>query len=297
MTVAAVWKDRARRTGHAALMAGAVLGAMAACQTFITPDRPNIAGIAAGLDGKTAQVCAFGTQFVTAYLEATTADRLTLNGYITLPPTAKLPKTSALVIDSASCYTAAPKITVGDSQIWSVFVATLQRSYPGALAERGFYQVPVSLTRDQPRAVDAPAARSQPGSGIDVKTGYPISIDAASPLYSLASGFVAAYLTGTPALDRYITGDSGLAAVGGYPSAIVTAVETAEQLPDQPANNTVGHLLVHVAARTVSPDVFVTYTYPLTLKATDATWMIAAIDTAPRINRTQPAPAGKEDTP
>lgn len=295
MTVAAVWKDRLRRTGHAALMAGAVLGAMAACQTFITPDRPNIAGIAAVGDGKTTQVCGFGAQFVTAYLQATTADRLNLARYITLPTTAKLPKTPALIVDSAYCYTAAPKTTIGDTQIWAVFVTTLQRPYPGAPTEPGFYQVSISLTRDQPRAVEVPAARSQPGSGVDVKTGYPISVDAASPLYSLASGFVAAYLTGTPALDRYITGDSGLAAVGGYPSAVVTAVESAEQLSDHPGANTVGHLLVHVAARTVSPDVFVTYTYPLTLASADGTWMVKAIDTAPRINHTQPAPAGKEE--
>jgi hypothetical protein len=269
---------------------------MAACQTFVTPERPNIGAIAASLDGKTTQVCAFGTQFVTAYLTATTADRLTLAAYVTLPPTAKLPKTPALLVDSAGCYTAAPKTTLGDTQIWAVFVTTLQRPYAGAPTERGFYQVPVALTRGLQRAIGVPAARSAPGAGVDVKTGYPVSVDTTSPLYSLASGFAAAYLTGTPALDRYITGDSGLAAVGGYPSAIVTAVQADQQLPDHPAAGTAGHLLVHVAARTISPDVALTYTYPLSLKAADGTWMVAAIDTIPTVNpHTQAAPAGKEE--
>lgn len=290
MTAAKTWSVRAIRVGKASVAIGAALGAMAACQTFVTPDQPDIAGIASGLDGRTSQVCAFATQFVAAYLPATTTDRLKLGQYVTLPNNVQLPKTPALLVDMAGCYTAKPKTTAGDAQVWVVFVSTLQRTYPGAPPERGFYQVNVTLDSDIPRALDVPAARNPPGPGVDVQTAYQNAIPPNTPLYSLVSGFVAAYLTGTPALDRYITGDSGLSVVGGYQSATVTAITAAGRLADTPSDGVTAHLLATVNARTISPDVAVTYSYPLELQAASGTWMVAGIDTTPQINpHTKPA--------
>lgn len=280
-----IWRARTRQAGRAAVAAGAALGAMSACQTFITPENPDVPGIASRLDSETSQVCAFATQFVTTYLQATASDRAELGHYVTLQPADKLPKTPALLVDAAVCYAAKPKTAFADTNVWAVFVNTLQRTYPGAAQTRGFYQVNVGLTNDTPRALQLPTARNTPGDGADIATTYTAAIPTESPIYSLVSGFTSALLTGTPALDRYITATSGLAVIGGYQSAVLTSVTGTEQPPQTPSEGATTHVLAVVQARTISPDVAVTFTYPLTLKAASGTWTVAAIDTLPQISR------------
>ena len=203
-----------------------------------------------------------------------------------------------MFVDSASCYTAAPKGNVGEVAFWAVFVATLQRPYAGAGATPGFYQVSVAVTHGALRAVGVPLVRSQPGVGADMKTAYSIGLQPSSPVYSLVSGFVAAYLTGTPALDRYVTGNSGLSAVGGYQGVNVAAVTASALVPEHPGNKAVAHVLVTVAAETISPDVWVNYDYPLTLQAAAGTWLVKAVDTTPQINpHTKPAPVATQEVP
>ncbi|MBV8348955.1 MAG: conjugal transfer protein, partial [Mycolicibacterium sp.] len=169
----------------------------------------------------------------------------------------------------------------------------------------GFYQVTVAVTHGALRAVGVPLARSQPGLGADMKTAYSIGVEptitvngdtSPNPVYSLVSGFAAAYLTGTPDLARYITGDSGLAPVGGYQGVNVAAVAATASVPQHPGDKAIAHVLVNVAAQTISPDVWVNYEYPLTLEAAAGTWLVKAIDTTPQISpHTKPVPAGSQE--
>jgi len=292
----AAWQtrlDRLKRAGRALTAVGAVLGAAAACQTFITPPHPDITGTTQTQLSRAAQVCAFATEFITVWLPATEADRLTLTSYLTLPAAVKLPKTAALGVDAAGCFTALPKGRIGATDVYAVFVSTLQRPYPAAAAARGFYQVPVGLTGGQPRALGPPTPRGVPGPGLDVKTRYPTVVDSRHPTYSLVAGFVAAYLTGTPALDRYIAADSGLTAVGGYQSVQLSAVAATGPIPTPAPDAAVTHVLAQVTARTISPDVYITYSYPLTLTAAGGTWMVKTIDTIPQLG-TDTAPVDTE---
>ncbi|MCV7231821.1 conjugal transfer protein [Mycobacterium branderi] len=297
MALSKTWEDRLRRlrsasrtAGRAAIAVGALLGAIAACQVFITPQRPDIAGIARQTDNQAAQVGSFAKDFIVTWLTATAADRAALQRFITIPAEKALPSTPPYVVTSPNCHMVAAPDTVGDMSIYTAIVSVMQRPYASAPPTLAFYQVPISMWHRRLRVIGTPTARNDPGPGADIKTAYTNALSSDSPLYSLVSGFVAAYLTSTSGLDRYVTAGSGLAPIGGYQTAVVTSAATDRRIPEHPAPKERIHLQARVSAQT-SQFAAIDFSYPLTVENSDGTWMVAAIDLSPQISPdTEPKP-------
>ena len=97
----------------------------------------------------------------------------------------------------------------------------------------------------------------------------------------LVSGFISAYLTKTGGLDRYVTADSRLIALGdAYQSATVTALSATSTPTGAPRDGDTVRVLARVIAITsqYAPTDLV---YPLTLTGVGGRWCVAAIDRAP----------------
>jgi Conjugative transposon protein TcpC len=293
------WQARLRRSrrrsgalARLAVAVGAVLGAAAACQVFVTPAHPDIGGIAQQTDNRQAQVGGFAADFVVTWLTATTADRASLQRFITIGDgaTLALPTTPAAVITAPHWVSVVNRGTAGDTTIYAATVSVNERPYASASPTRAFYRVGVAMWNYQLRVIDVPARINDPGPGVDVKTGYPNTLSADSPLRSLVSGFIATYLTATTGLDRYVVAGSSLAPIGGYQTAVLTSVATDRPVPSSPAPGEQVHVLAHVTAQT-SQFATINFAYPLTVENTAGTWMVAAIDLTPEISGNS-GPAG-----
>jgi len=279
------WRGHSRALARVAVAVGAVLGAAAACEVFVTPPRADIAGIAQQVDNRQAQVGGFAADFVVTWLTATTADSASLQRFITIGDgtTLALPTTPAAVITAPHWVSVVNRGTVGDTTTYAATVSVNERPYASASPTRAFYRVGVAMWNYQLRVIDVPARINGPGPGVDVKTGYPNALGADSPLHSLVSGFIATYLTSTTGLDRYVVAGSSLAPIGGYQTAVVTAASTDRPVPAKPDPGEQLHMLAHVIAQT-SQFATINFAYPLTVENSDGTWMVAAIDLTPEIS-------------
>jgi hypothetical protein len=277
------WHSNVRTAAMVALSAAAVFGAAAGCRVFLAPERPNIAAIAQRVGNQADQVGAFASDFVVTWLTATTAQRATLQRFITLPGNAlTLPATPAAVVTAPQVVSVIRTGTAGEADVYAATVSVTERPYASAQSTRSFYRVPVSMWNYQPRALTLPARINGPGPGADFRTAYPHALSADSPVHALVRGFLSTYLTSTTGLDRYVLAGSGLSPVGGYQSAAVSALSADRPVPDNAAPDAQLHLLTTVKAQTAQ-FATVTLVYPLTVENSGGTWMVAAIDLAPAI--------------
>ena len=272
-------------------MSGAsVFGAAAGCKVFLAPDRPDIAAIAQRVGNQQDQVGGFACDFVVTWLTATTSQRAALARFISLPdPGPALPTTPAAVVTAPQTVSVIHTAAAGETDLYAATVSVTERPYASAQSTRAFYLVPVSMWHHQPRAVTLPSRINGPGPGADIRTAYRQALAADNPVYALVRGFVETYLTATTGLDRYARAGSGLAPIGGYQSAIVTAAAADRAVPDAPPPGTRIHVLATVVAQTAQ---FATLnlTYPLTVENSGGTWMVAAIDLFPQIAESDPNP-------
>ena len=258
MTMSRTWQARLRRLraqgsriGRAAVVAGAIFGAAAGCKVFLAPDHPDIAATAQRVGNQQDQVGAFAADFVTTWLTATTAQRATLQRFITLPDNViQLPATPAAVVTTPQVVSVIHTGTVGDAELYTATISVNQRPYASAESTRAFYRVPVSMWTYQPRALRLPARVNGPGPGADFKIIYRQALSADSPIFGVVSGFIRTYLTATTGLDRYVLANTVLAPVGGYQSAVLTSASADRPVPDTAAPGTQIHVLATVVAQT-----------------------------------------------
>ena len=305
MALSNTWQARLRRArvigrgaGVVAVSVAAAAGGAAGWRVFVAPERPDIAGIAQQVGNTRDQVGAFATDFVVAWLTATTtcgqipgpveascrdADRAVLAGYISVPDgAAALPRTPAAVVTLPQSVSVIEAGAAGEAQLYTAIVAVSERPYASAPPVRAFYQVPVSLWHFAPRALAMPARINGPGPGADIRLGYRQPLPPDSPVLAVVDGFLRASLTAGTGLDRYVVAGTALAPVGGYASTVVTSVLALEPIPDDPPPGTEVHVLATVAAQT-SQFATVTMTYPLRVANHGGTRMIAGLDLVPAV--------------
>ncbi|MGW2689259.1 conjugal transfer protein [Streptomyces sp. NPDC001414] len=157
-----------------------------------------------------------------------------------------------------------------------------------------------------PAQVAAPAALKPGGLAYETDRGS----SSADPSVETASGFLAAYLTGTTELDRYTSPGTRLQPISPtpYAEAKVTEVQddsTSASQQKVPADRTVLHQLVQVDATDLGGST-VSLSYALTLKSRAGRWEVASVDDAPALRtsgtpsaapHTAPAPDAAEATP
>jgi hypothetical protein len=237
-------------------------------------------------------VGAFAADFVTTWLTATTNQRSALQRFITLADnTVALPTTPAAVVTTPQVVSVIHTGTVGDAELFAATISLNERPYASAEATRAYYRVPVSMWNYQPRALAMPARVNGPGPGADFKITYRQALSADSPVFAVVSGFIRTYLTATTGLDRYVVANTVLAPVGGYQSAVVTTAAADRPVPDTAPSDAEIHVLANVTAQT-SQFANVSLVYPLTLKNSGGTWMVAAIELMPEVGDTEPNPSG-----
>jgi hypothetical protein len=277
------WRGHTRAAATVALSAAAVFGAAAGCRVFLAPQHTDIAAIAQRVGNQADQVGAFASDFVVTWLTATTAQRSALARFITLPDTAMtLPTTPAAVITAPQVASVIHTGTAGGADVYAATVSVTERPYASAQSVRSFYRVPVSMWNYQPRALMLPARINGPGPGADVRVAYPQALSADNPVAGLVRGFVSTYLTSTTGLDRYVLADSGLAPVGGYQSATVSALAADRPVPPNAPPGAQLHVLATVTAQTAQ-FATITLAYPLAVENSGGTWMVAAIELAPQL--------------
>ena len=104
------------------------------------------------------------------------------------------------------------------------------------------------------------------------------------PAYSVASGFLTAYLTGDGQVERYVTAESKLIGVpGAYQSITVSGITAVSPPPTTPADGQTVRVLATVTAIN-SQYAPTELSYPLTLTGVGGRWLVAAIDFAPAVS-------------
>ncbi|MEU1628190.1 conjugal transfer protein [Streptomyces sp. NPDC020096] len=188
---------------------------------------------------------------------------------------------------------------------------------PGSAGALRYFQVAVRSSDSAGHgglvAVALPAEVSAPGQAQPPALNYGPSHPAQSsdPAVQTLQGFLAAYLTGSEGLDRYLSPGTTLAPVTPAPYTAVQISQIAgpdgsdgDQSQTVPRDGTRRHLLVDVAA-TAPGGVTRPLTYAVELAARAGRWEVASLEAAPQLATTSngaqapsavPAPAVSPST-
>ncbi|MFD8725451.1 conjugal transfer protein [Streptomyces sp. NPDC059629] len=237
------------------------------------PDKPTaVRTAAAGNPSGYAQV------FLGAWLRSSAGDETSAQARLaqSMAPDVDLPEPAADAQSAPQSVTAVRSAQRGTGA-WSVTVAA---QYAGGSVR--YYAVPVVADRSGssfavtgvPGVVAGPARAKVPASpyGVSVPDG---------DLSSALGEFLAAYLTGSGEVDRYLAPGVNLTAVSPAPYTAVSveqvlAVEEAAAAEKVPADGTKVRVLVRVEAQDAGGRWPVAY--ELTLKARSGRWEVAALE-------------------
>lgn len=281
---------------------GAALGALsfvilvfsAACST---PD--DVSAQARSAVNRAAAVSSFAQDCVSTWLTATAKDAAAVQDCTTVASgELKLPTTPLVLIGNPSVVAVTYSGKAGrdaDTDLYSVIVGVNQRPYGSATPLRALYRVSVLLNNYGTRLTTLPARIGGLGAGADLPTNYPVTVGPQEQMFTLAAGFLDAYLTPVGGVDRYVTADSGLVTLGAvYQSVWVTSVSASATPPVGAPDGSVVRLLVHASAsaskvsdeqkkrRQYPPSIQMVY--PLSVLKASGQWQIAAIDESPTMS-------------
>lgn len=297
-TLTNTWRRRltggARSAGRiilAVLVASAAINGIALVwRAIFPPSPPPIAAIAHQAGNQTDLAKAFAIDCVTTYLTASTTQSADLSRCFPHPEKLSVPTTPALIVSFPTAYATRPAHPRDDVTTYAVLVGVTEQSYPTASPTRAYYQIAVGVYHNAgPRALDNLARVDPPPPGADVELGYPVTITANTPLFTMLSGFVGSLLTTSGALERFTTTDSGITPVRCYAKAVVTTAQAATNPTDNPADNT--ELPVHITVSARRPDYTqIDLSYSLTLRSVGGSWFVAQIDAIPVLADTTPTP-------
>lgn len=301
-TLNKVWKNRigdtrtsAGRVGRVAVSALATLAGLHLVWDLLFSSPPDLVGPARTVVNQSAVVSSFAQDFVSVWLTATSTNRGSLAQFISVKNhDLKLPPTPAVVIDAPTVVSVTYMGTAGRGGTADVFAAVVgvtERPYESAAPTRALYRVPVLWTKYGPRAIVLPARIGGTGPGADATMAYPDAVGQKDPVFAVVSGFISAYLAKAGGLERYVTEDSRLVALGdAYESATVTALLATATPTGAPRDGDTVRVLARVTAITsqYAPTELV---YPLTLIGVGGRWSVAAIDRSPVMsNEDDPVP-------
>ena len=158
---------------------------------------------------------------------------------------------------------------------------------------RRFFTVPVrydagALIAEALPAPVAPPAIAEPG-----RLGYRYTLPAQHPASTASGEFLAALLTGTGDVTRYVSPGTQISAITPAPYAEVRirnllVDQDPADLPEEPANGDELHELVTAEARS-SAGQAISVQYSLTLTAREGRWEVRAMEPAPRLAADQAA--------
>lgn len=297
-TLTNTWKRRLTASAHGAgrmvltmlVVSATINGIAVVWRAVFPPPPPPIASIASQIANQADLAKAFAIDCVTTYLTASTTQATDLGRCFPHADALAVPTTPALIVSSPTAYASRPHDSGNDVTTYAVMVAVTELPYPTARPTRAYYQIPVSIFHNTgPRALDNLSRVDPPPPGSDLKLGYPVTVTANTPLFTMLSGFITCYLTKSPGLERFITTSSGLSPLAGYANATLTDTQAATNPPDNPADNT--ELLVHIDVSARRPDYTqITLSYPLTLQSAGGNWFVAHIDALPVLADATPTP-------
>jgi hypothetical protein len=201
-------------------------------------------------------------------------------------------------------------ITRVEDHLWSVTVAATVATTGSEPPERRYFQVPVLYADGGAvRAQTLPSPVAGPAVAEPAPLGYRYRAVPTEPVAAAAGEFLAALLTGSGDVARYVAPGAPVTAITPPP---YRSVEIEEVLADQeppaggvaPGNGEQRHLLV-TAAATAGERQTVTVQYALTMAARDGRWEVQGIDPAPVISTPSasgqssesPAPSEPATTP
>lgn len=161
-----------------------------------------------------------------------------------------------------------------------------------------YFEVPVHLDAGGPVALALPAPVAAPGEAAQPpRLDYRYRAVQDDPVGVSVSQFLAALLTGTGDVTRYLSPGTAISSVtpAPYTAVAVTDIATDRELTPGaavPADGTHLRALV-TATATAAPQQQTTVQYPLTLTVRGGRWEITALDPAPALQPTAPGAASR----
>lgn len=305
MKITNTWKRRitagtghARRGGFVALVLFSSISGIAEVKRLVFPaPPPPIVSVSQSVINESDRVKTFAADCVESLLSGTITAGTDLSRCY--PDGRKYtPASGAKIVSDAKPKAIKYGPTTDEVSLYSVKVLVSEQLYPGAPKTPATYQIPVSVYQHTGlQAIDKIARLDPDPPGAYIPLGYPVTIEARkqdsselTPLFTSLAGFATAYLTNAGGLDRYTTANSGIAPLGAYTEATVTAAQAETTPPDTPADN--AELAVHIDVTARRSDYSQeTLSYPLTLRAGGGSWFVAQIDAMPAVSDLTPTPA------
>lgn len=270
---------------------------------------PSIEAVAAN-GPKSELVKALAVNFTRDFFQSSRTRPLDLSRYITNVNRGTLPITQQQFTNVEVEYWN-PDFSDGDLSLWTVVLSGQLDVQADPASPRVYYQVPVSLYKNAPRAMDYPSPASAPKLGVDMPSGYIVNIDTNGPIADTVLGFVKAYITADGNIERYVTTDSNLQPVTPAPySQVQFATQNENQGgalmgTDNPplTDGATVSVRARIAAQTTATNQVVV-PYRLTLTVISGRWQVAKIDAIPaldgsreQVSSTAPAPTTTEQAP
>ncbi|MEV0032793.1 conjugal transfer protein [Nocardia sp. NPDC050793] len=218
----------------------------------------------------------FAEEFVVAYLTATAGEQDRVNRYVSADQQVALPRTAKQLSGSSVVHVRLTR-TIGDLEIWSVTVAVASK---GAIGDRQFYRVAVSVTNGALRALALPAQVPPPRQGFSLALAYSVPCAPDSPLSTVAAGFLQAFLAGSGDINRYLTTDAGITALTPPPYSQLEVLSVKSTDSQCGAGGSRGQVLATVAPK-AGGETALTLVYPLTMVRAGGQWQVEAMDTVP----------------
>lgn len=223
----------------------------------------------------------FAQEFVVTYLSSNDGQKERLAEFVADSSRLRLPKTGRQVTDSAVVFVRRTDVQ-GGLDIWTVTVSVRLGGSGNTAGARQFYRVAVSLTEGRLRALGLPAVVTPPGRGLDLATTYTTTCPADAPVTTVASGFLAAYLTGSGDITRYIAQGSGITALTPPP---YTKADLAVVMADETNCGKSGskiRVLASVTPSAAGAEV-AALEYPLTMINNGGQWQVQTMDQVPAL--------------
>lgn len=256
----------------------AVLGGGHAVYSVFAPDpKPPGDEAMVTVAGHAQLAGSFARDFVQTYLSATSSDRDALARFVDGTRQIALPKTAQKVSDPVVVYQART-FASNSVDVWSVTVSVrVDRQ-----GSRQYYRVPVSLAQGTLRALNLPAVVAPPAAGATLAQGYSASCGEETPFSRVAAGFLDAYLTGKGDITRYVTVDSGLAALRPAPFTELSTVAVTAQNGHCGAEGSSARILATATPKN-STGTAPALAFPLTMVQGEGQWQVRAIDELPAL--------------
>lgn len=275
-----------RRRDHAVIVVLAVLavlgGGNAILGVFASGTSNSPDDTAALTIGRSQLASEFAERFVVTYLGAGTTQRDRVSAFVSLNQQALLPSTGRQVVDPQVVFLSRG-VSQGGLDVWTVTVSVrLGQTAAPASDTRQYYRVAVAVKDGTVRALSIPAAVQAPQRGTDLALAYSAPCGTETPLTRVASGFLAAFLTGSGDITRYTTADAGISAIQPPPFTETGQISVSADDSTCGGGNSSAHVLATVTPKADGAAV-ASLAYPMTMLRNGGQWQVRSLDSIPQL--------------